>query len=222
MTYHNLSCEDAFRELATDPESGLSAEEAAKRLAEHGKNVLAGKKKKTLFGRFLAQFKDVMILILLAAAVVSFVIACVEGNPAEFFEPALILLIVVLNAVMGVFQESKAEKAMEALQNLSAPHSRVRRDGKDEIIDASLLVPGDIIHLEAGDFVPADARLIQSTNLKCEESALTGESVPSEKSADAVVGESAPLGDRSNMVYSGCSVTYGTADAVVVGTGMTT
>ena len=172
--------------------------------------------------RFTEQFRDVMILILIAAAVISFVVACVEGNPKEFFEPALILLIVVLNAAMGVAQESKAEKALDALKNMSAPHARVVRGGEEKVVDASCLVPGDIIKLEAGDFVPADARLIKSASLKSEESALTGESVPSEKDADAEVKSGAPLGDRANMVFSGCSITYGTATAIVTATGMDT
>ena len=163
-----------------------------------------------------------MILILIAAAIVSFVIACVEGNPGEFFEPALILLIVILNAVMGMLQESKAEKALDALKSMSAPHARVLRDGTEQIIDAASLVPGDIIRLEAGDFVPADARLLHSAGLKSEESALTGESVPSEKDAQEPVAADAALGDRVNMVFSGCSVTYGTATAVVTATGMRT
>lgn len=163
-----------------------------------------------------------MILILIVAAIISFVIACVEGNPKEFFEPALILLIVIMNAIMGVMQESKAEKALDALKSLSAPHARVIRDGEESVIDASQLVPGDIIRLEAGDFIPADARLIRSVSLKSEESALTGESVPSEKDADTIVEANAPLGDRSNMVFSGCSITYGTALAVVTATGMNT
>ncbi|MBQ9118821.1 MAG: cation-translocating P-type ATPase [Lachnospiraceae bacterium] len=166
--------------------------------------------------------KDVMILILIAAAVISFVIACMEGNPKEFFEPALILLIVIMNAIMGVMQESKAEKALDALKNLSAPHARVLRNGTEAVIDAALLVPGDIIRLEAGDFIPADARLVKSVTLKAEESALTGESVPSEKDASALIAADAPLGDRSNMVFSGCSVTYGTATAIVTATGMNT
>ena len=119
-------------------------------------------------------------------------------------------------------QESKAEKALEALKNMSAPHARVIRNGKEDIIEASDLVPGDIIKLEAGDFIPADARLLQSVNLKCEESVLTGESVPAEKFADAQITENAPLGDRSNMVFSGCSVTYGNAIAVVTEIGMST
>ena len=163
-----------------------------------------------------------MIIILLIAAAVSFGIAMVEGDVAEFFEPALILLIVILNAIMGVLQESKAEKALDALKSLSAPHARVLRDGVESVIDAAELVPGDIIKLEAGDFVPADARLLKSASLKSEESALTGESVSAEKDALAQIEENAPLGDRSNMVFSGCSITYGTATAVVSATGMQT
>ena len=163
-----------------------------------------------------------MIIILLIAAIISFVVAIVEKEPQEFIEPALILLIVIMNALIGVFQENKAEKALEALQNMSAPHARVLRDGQEKLINSHDVVPGDIIHLEAGDFVPADARLIKSVNLKSEESALTGESVPSEKDANAVVAENAAVGDRDNMVFSGCSITYGTATAIVTGTGMNT
>ncbi|MBP3661086.1 MAG: HAD-IC family P-type ATPase, partial [Oscillospiraceae bacterium] len=207
---------------STDPARGLSTQEAAARQAKYGPNRLREKKKRSMLRRFFDQFKDAMILILIAAAIVSFVIACVEGNPKEFFEPALILLIVVLNAVMGVMQESKAEKALDALKNMSAPHARVIRDGEEKLIQAADLVPGDIIRLEAGDFVPADARLLRAVSLKSEESALTGESVPSEKDAEAEVAENAPLGDRSNMVFSGCSITYGTATAVVTATGMDT
>ena len=222
MAYHNESTEEILRALGADPDTGLPGETAAARLAEHGENRLREKKKKSTLRRFLDQFKDVMILILLAAAAVSFVIACTGDDPMEFFEPVLILLIVVLNAVMGMLQESKAEKALDALKSMSAPHARVLRDGREQVIDASLLVPGDILKLEAGDFVPADARLLRSTSLKSEESALTGESVPAEKDADAAVEEKAPLGDRVNMVYSGCSITYGTATAVVTATGMQT
>ena len=222
MEYFSSKAEQVLQSLQTDPAQGLSAAEAARRLEQHGANVLREKKKKTNLQRFLDQFKDVMILILIAAAIVSFVIACVEGNPGEFFEPALILLIVILNAVMGMLQESKAEKALDALKSMSAPHARVLRDGTEQIIDAASLVPGDIIRLEAGDFVPADARLLHSAGLKSEESALTGESVPSEKDAQEPVSADAALGDRVNMVFSGCSVTYGTATAVVTATGMRT
>jgi len=213
---------DVLKALEVDPAQGLSAAEAEKRLGRYGANVLAEKKKKTNLQRFFDQFKDAMILILIAAAVVSFVVACVEGNPGEFFEPALILLIVILNAVMGVLQESKAEKALDALKGLSAPHARVLRGGAEQVVEAAALVPGDIIRLEAGDFVPADARLLQSAGLKSEESALTGESVPAEKDAQAPVAADAALGDRVNMVFSGCSITYGTATAVITATGMQT
>lgn len=222
MIFHNESKMAVIEKLLTDEKNGLSQQKVTELRQKYGLNKLNEKKKKTTLQRFLEQFKDVMILILLVAAAVSFVIACVEGNPKEFFEPLLILLIVILNAIMGVMQESKAEKALDALKNMSAPHARVIRDGKETIIDASELVPGDIIKLEAGDFVPADARLLHSVSLKSEESALTGESVPSEKDADAEVLENAPIGDRANMVFSGCTITYGTALAVVTATGMDT
>ena len=222
MTAHAEKSEIVVQSLQSDPAKGLTEGQVQEKRAQHGENKLRGKKKKTNLQRFAEQFKDVMILILIAAAVISFVIACVEGEPKEFFEPILILLIVILNAVMGVMQESKAEKALDALKSLSAPHARVIRDGAEKVIDAVELVPGDIIHLEAGDFIPADARLLRSAGLKSEESALTGESVPSEKDAATVIEEKAPLGDRSNMVFSGCSITYGTATAVVTATGMDT
>lgn len=222
MIFYDESAAKAVDALSTDAARGLSPQQVTEKRQQYGENKLRQKKQKTNFQRFLDQFKDVMILILLAAAVISFVVAFHEGELKAFFEPLLIVLIVVLNAVIGVMQESKAEKALEALKNLSAPHARVIRDGTEQIIDAVELVPGDIIRLEAGDFIPADARLLESASLKSEESALTGESVPSEKSAQAVVAADAPLGDRSNMVFSGCSITYGTAAAVVTATGMDT
>ena len=222
MKAHFEGKESVLSEFQTDAFRGLTQAQVAERKEQYGENKLREKKKKSGVQRFFEQFKDVMIIILLVAAVVSFAIACVEQNPKEFFEPVLILVIVVLNAIMGVVQESKAEKALDALKNMSAPHARVLRDGEERIVPAVELVPGDIILLEAGDFVPADARLLQSVSLKSEESALTGESVPSEKDAEAQVKENAPLGDRSNMVFSGCSITYGTAKAVVTATGMQT
>ncbi len=222
MTPYTQKPEELLKELATDAHKGLTADEVLSRKEKYGINKLREKKKKTTMQRFFDQFKDVMILILIAAAVVSFTVICLEKNWGELFEPALILLIVILNAVMGVYQEGKAEKALDALKNMSAPHARVIRNGTETVIDAADLVPGDIIKLEAGDFVPADARLIHSAGLKSEESALTGESVPSEKDALAEVKENAPLGDRHNMIYSGCSITYGTALAVVTATGMDT
>lgn len=201
---------------------GLTSSEAGKRLSEYGENRLKEAKKKSLFIKFLEQFKDVMVLILLAAAAVSFFVALSEQDSSAFFEPLLILLIVVLNAIMGVIQENKAERSLEALMSMAAPHARVIRDGQEQVIDAFMLVPGDVIKLEAGDFVPADARLLTSHSLKSEESALTGESVPAEKNAEAVLPSDAPLGDRINCIYSGCSIVYGTATALVTETGMNT
>lgn len=179
MLFHHETKESVIQEFDPDPSLGLSVEQVNENLALYGKNKLDEKKNKNNFQRFIDQFKDVMILILLAAAAISFVIACTTGESKEFFEPFLILLIVVLNAIMGVMQESKAEKALDALKNLSAPHALVIRDGQECVINAEDLVPGDIIRLEAGDFVPADARLLHSVSLKSEEAALTGESVPS-------------------------------------------
>ena len=222
MSLHSKKREEVLSMLSSDSERGLSSEQVAAQRERYGENRLREKKKKTALERFADQFKDVMIIILLIAAVVSFVVVCVERNWGELFEPALIVLIVILNAVMGVMQESKAEKALDALKNMSAPHARVIRDGVISVINAAELVPGDIIKLEAGDFVPADARLLHSVSLKSEESALTGESVPSEKDAEAEVDEKAPIGDRHNMVFSGCSITYGTATAIVTATGMDT
>jgi len=222
METHSIPRDKVLEHFNSDGERGLTSVLVKERKEKYGLNKLKEKKKKTTAQRFFDQFKDVMILILIAAAIVSFTVACVEKNPKEFFEPALIMLIIIVNAIMGVMQESKAEKALDALKNMSAPHARVIRDGEEKVIDASQLVPGDIIKLEAGDFIPADARLIKSVSLKSEESALTGESVPSEKDADAIVKDDAPIGDRTNMVFSGCSITYGTALAVVTATGMDT
>ena len=227
MTAHSQNVADVLSELKTDEIKGLTLEQVKENAQKYGPNKLEEKKKKGIVVRFLEQFKDVMIVILLIAAAISLGVAIYEGitngfDIVEMVEPFLILAIVLINAIMGVVQESKAEKALDALKNMSAPHARVIRDGVEKIIASSELVPGDIIKLEAGDFVPADARLIRSVNLKSEESALTGESVPSEKFADAEVKEKAPIGDRTNMVFSGCSITYGTALAVVTATGMQT
>lgn len=222
MAPYSRELPELLDELKTDADAGLTDVQAEERIQKYGENKLQEKKKKTNLQRFAEQFKDVMIVILLAAAAVSFAIAVHEGDGGEFFEPVLILAIVVANAVMGMLQEGKAEKAMDALKSLSAPHAKVMRNGKEELLEASRLVPGDIIRLEAGDFVPADARLIRSSSLKSEESALTGESVAAEKDAGVLVEEKAALGDRVNMVYSGCSITYGTGTAVVTATGMDT
>lgn len=222
MTPYSEKVESVLSQLGSDGEKGLQSQQVQQKKQQFGENRLEEQKKKSNIQRFFDQFKDVMIIILILAAGISFGIACYEGHAKEFFEPVLILLIVIINAIMGVMQESKAEKALEALKSMSAPTAKVIRDGREQLINAFELVPGDIIRLEAGDFVPADARLIRSVNLKAEESALTGESVPSEKDATAQVAENAPLGDRTNMLFTGCSITYGTGVAVVTATAMDT
>ncbi|OCN05384.1 ATPase [Erysipelotrichaceae bacterium MTC7] len=220
MIAYNKDAKVVLDELQSDPSVGLSTQEVEKRLATHGYNKLNESKKKSILQRFLEQFKDVMIIILLIAAAISFVVAFEEKTMSAFFEPLLILFIVVLNAIVGVYQENKAEKSLEALQKMTTPTSRVIRDGSEQIVDTSNLVPGDIVKLEAGDFIPADCRLVEANVLKSDESILTGESVPVDKQADAIVAENEPLGDRINMVYSGCVLTNGTAIAVVTDTGM--
>ena len=215
MNYYTMPSEKVLEELGSDMATGLSTAEVEKRKEKYGENALAEKPPKTLLQRFLAQFADILIIILLISAAVSFAVSLIS-HEESFFEPILILVIVIINACIGVFQESKAEKALDALKKMSSPHARVLRDGEEKMVDTKELVPGDIIRLEAGDFVPADARLIRSSNLKVEEAALTGESLPAE------VREDAPLGDRIDMVYSGCSVSYGTGMGVVTATGMDT
>ena len=204
-------------------EGGLTSSEAEERLREHGKNKLAEGKKTPLIMRFLKQIADPMIIILLVAAGISAVISAVNKEaPTDVF---IILFVVILNAVLGVIQESKAEKAIDALKEMTAATSKVLRDGKQVTVKSEELTIGDIIILEAGDAVPADARIIESNSLKCEEAALTGESVPVDKHTAAVkAGENGdvPLGDRSNMVYMGSTVVYGRAKAVVCSAGMDT
>ena len=222
MNYFAEPLCDVLKALDTSAQKGLNQAQFEAARAKYGKNQLRAQKKTPLIVRFVRQFRDVMILILIAAAIVSFAVAARGGDAHAFFEPSLILAIVIVNAVMGVLQESRAEKAMDALKTLCAPHARVVRNGREAIVDAAELVPGDVICVEAGDFVPADARLIDAFSLRCEESALTGESVPVDKDAAAAVASDAPLAERVNMIYAGCSVAYGRARAVVVATGMHT
>ena len=204
--------------------NGLNASEAEHRLAENGKNKLAAAKGKSIFVKFLEQLADPMIIILLVAALVSGVLAVVENE--SFTDVIIILSVVVLNAVLGVYQESKAEKAIEALQKMSAATSKVIRDGHLQIVHSEDLVVGDIILLEAGDAVPADARIIENASLKVEEAALTGESVPVTKFIDTIYlkdnENDVPLGDRKNMLYMGSVVVYGRGTAVITATGMDT
>ena len=222
MRYETQEPRTVLAALQSD-EAGLSQAEAARRLTEHGPNKLAEQKKPSLVARFFAQFKDPMTFILLAAAAVSGFTAAYAGE--SFADVIIILAVVIINALLGVIQESKAEQAIEALQRMSAAHSRVRREGAVVELPSSELVPGDVVLLEAGDAVPADARLLHSASLKVEEAALTGESVPVEKHAEALAceeGKAIPLGDRKNMVYMGSTAVYGRAEAVVTSTGMRT
>lgn len=221
MIFHNEKPEAVLSSLSAT-ESGLSSAEAAKRLSENGKNVLAAGKKQNMFVKFLKQFKDVMILVLIAAAIISAAIAIYQKQYGELIDSGLIMLIVIINAIIGLVQENKAEAAIEALKNMNKPFCKVIRDGKPMHIKSEEVVVGDIVTLEAGDIVPADLRLIFSASLKIEEAALTGESVPSDKDAEAVVAEDAALGDRKNMAYSGGVVSYGRGTGVVVATGMNT
>lgn len=218
IKYYLESTDAVFRELESSL-NGLQAEEAAQRLERDGRNRLAEAKKDSLVKRFFAQMADPMILILLAAALVSGVTSFYAGE--SFADVVIILIVVIVNSALGVFQESKAEKAIEALQELSAAQSRVLRGGTVTVIRSEELVVGDVILLEAGDAVPADARIIECASLKTEEAALTGESVPVTKQTAALETD-VPLGDRTNMVYLGSSVAYGRARAVVTATGMQT
>ena len=220
-------CENAEKVLqqVKSSENGLTEAESQKRLEENGKNRLEAAKGKSIFRRFIEQLADPMIIILLAAAAVSGVLAAMEPE-GEFVDVIIILAVVIINAVLGVYQESKAEKAIEALQEMSAATSKVIRDGKVQIVHSEDLVVGDVILLEAGDAVPADARILESASLKIEEAALTGESVPVTKFIDIInlkEGEKdVPLGDRKNMMYMGSTVVYGRGKAVITATGMDT
>ena len=223
MKYYLEEKESLFQAFNTT-ENGLSSAEVAQRQAKDGLNKLRAAKGKSLVRRFLEQLADPMILILLAAALISGILAYVEGD--GYTDVIIILAVVLLNAVLGVYQESKAEKAIEALQKMSAATSKVLRDGMLTVQPSEQLVPGDVVLLEAGDAVPADGRLLQAASLKIEEAALTGESVPVDKQAEALTmreGEQEiPLGDRRNMVYMGSTVVYGRGVALITDTGMNT
>lgn len=220
MKHYLETAESVLNEVQSTKE-GLAAEEAEARLAKYGENKLDESPKATLLARFLEQFKNPMILVLLAAAVISALTGIVSEGKLEA-DVFIILFVVIANAVLGVYQENKAEAAIEALQAMSAAQSKVFRSGELIVVPSAALVPGDVIALEAGDNVPADCRILEAAALKAEESALTGESVPSDKDAAALSGEEVPLGDRKNMLYMGSSIAYGRAEAVVTATGMQT
>lgn len=214
VPYHTLDHDEVLSRLES-AKNGLTSAEAAQRLERYGKNMLQETKTKSLLAKFIEQFKNVMIFILLAAAILS-------GILGEWTDTIIILLVVILNAVLGVIQENKAEQALEALKSMSSPMARIRRDGQVMEIKSEELVPGDIVLLEAGNVVPADLRVLESASLQTEEAALTGESLPSDKHAGTLEGTDLALGDRTNMAYMSSSVTYGRGVGVITATGMST
>ncbi|MBO5034870.1 MAG: HAD-IC family P-type ATPase, partial [Oscillospiraceae bacterium] len=216
IIWHSLPQEEVLIQLKAHPRRGLSSAEAKERLTRYGPNALKGKPPRPLLLRLWDQLRDPMILVLLAAAALSLW----SSGGEDWLDSLIILFIVVVNAVISISQENSAQKALEALQNLSAPQARVLRDGKEQKIPAKEVVPGDIIFLEAGDLVPADARLLSAAALKADESAMTGESVPVQKSPSPGLPPETPLADRHNMVIGSTVITYGRATAVVTHTGM--
>lgn len=212
MEWYNKSKKDVLSELGTDENFGLNDQEALQRIEKYGKNELEAQAKKSFWSKLVAQFADFLIIILIIAAGISAAV----GEKEDAF---VILAIVVINAVLGIYQEGKAEKSVEALQKMSAPNAKVIRNGNQMVLPAADIVPGDVVVLEAGDIIPADVRLIESSNLKIEEASLTGESVPVEKDAKASIAGPAGIGDRHNMGFSSTIVTYGRGKGIVVGTG---
>lgn len=219
--WHSSSVEEVFKKLKTNINIGLSEEEAQKRFERYGPNNLKEKKKESIFVKFIKQFNDFMIITLIIAAIISAVVSKLNGE-ADYIDSIIIVAIVIFNAIMGLVQEQKAEKSLEALKKMSAPNAKVRRNGRVQEIDATMVVPGDIVILEAGNYVPADCRLINSYNLKIEESALTGETIPSLKDSSKILKENIAMGDLCNMVFATTIVVNGHGEAIVVETGMNT
>ena len=218
--WFNEETEQIEKELKTNIEQGLTKEEVEEKRKEYGFNELKAKKKKSLFVKFLEQFKDFMIIVLIIAAIVSGIVGYMEGEGIT--DSIIILIVVIVNAIIGVVQESKAEKSLEALQKLSSHVAKVVRNGKVEIVQSRELVPGDIVVLDTGDYVPADLRIVESANLKSQEASLTGESVPVDKNTEVIKDEKVSLGDRTNMLFSSSLITYGRGKGIVVETGMNT
>ncbi len=215
LNWYNKSVKQTVDELSVDMKKGLSGEEAESRIQKYGHNELKEKAKETMLQKIIKQLKDFLVIILIVASIVS-------GLVGEISDSIVIIAIVIINAVLGVLQEGKAEKALEALKKMSAPNARVYRNGHIEIIPAKNLVPGDVVLLEAGDSIPADLRLFESINLKVEEASLTGESVPVDKHAEEVFESDMPIGDRVNMAYMSTIVTYGRGKGIVINTGANT
>jgi len=218
--WYNQEIKSTTEKLNTNLEKGLTEEQVKKAREKYGFNELEAKKKKTLLVKFLEQFKDFMIIVLIIAAIVSGIVGVAEGEGIT--DTIIILVVVIVNAVIGVAQENKAEKSLEALQKLSAHASKVIRDGQVIVVPSRDLVPGDIVVLDTGDYVPADLRIIEAINLKSQESALTGESVPVEKTSDVINEDEVGVGDRVNMLFSSSLITYGRGKGIVVETGMNT
>ncbi len=219
--WQSFNANEVARKLRTNIERGLSSEEAEVRKNKHGPNKLDEQKKENLFIKFIKEFNDFMIIILIIAAIVSAGISFVQGEN-DYIDSIIIVVIVVLNAIMGLVQEAKAEKSLEALKDMSAPVAKVRRNGKICIVKGTEVVPGDIVLLEAGNFVPADCRLINSYNLKIEESSLTGETMPVTKDAEVLLDDKTPLGDTLNMAFANTIVVNGHGEAIVTDIGMNT
>ena len=218
--WFNKSTQEVEKELNTNIESGLNGNEVNDARSKYGYNELKSKKKKSLIVKFFEQFKDFMIIVLIISAIVSGIVGVAEGEGLT--DTIIILIVVILNAIIGVIQENKAEKSLEALKKLSNHVAKVIRNGKLEIVESRQLVPGDIVVLDTGDYVPADLRIIESINLKSQESALTGESVPVEKISDIIEDKNIGIGDRANMLFSSSLITYGRGKGIVVETGMNT
>ena len=219
--WHSSSVEEIAKNLKTNINIGLPDDEAQKRFERYGPNNLKEKKKESIFVKFIKQFNDFMIITLIIAAIISAVVSKLNGE-ADYIDSIIIVAIVIFNAIMGLVQEQKAEKSLEALKKMTAPNAKVRRNGRVQEIDATLVVPGDIVILEAGNYVPADCRLINSYNLKIEESALTGETIPSLKDSSKILKENTAMGDLCNMVFATTIVVNGHGEAIVVETGMNT
>ena len=218
--WFSKSVDEVKKELLTDLEKGLTDEQISKQREKFGKNELKAQKKKSLFVKFLEQFKDFMIIVLIIAAIISGVVGYMQGEGIT--DSIIILIVVIVNAIIGVAQEAKAEKSLEALQKLSSHSAKVMRNGILTVVPSKELVPGDIVILDTGDFVPADLRIIEAVNLKSQESSLTGESVPVEKYSEVIKDEKVGIGDRVNMLFSSSLITYGRGKGIVVETGMNT
>ena len=219
--WQTLKKQEVLRNLGTNDKTGLTEENVKSKQEKFGKNKLDDKKKESLFIRFLKQFNDFMIIILIIASIISAMVSKMQGEN-DYIDSIIIIAIVILNAIMGVIQEAKAEKSIEALKQMTPQMCKVIREGKTKEIQAEDLVKGDIIILEAGNYVPADCRILESYNLKIEESSLTGENEPSEKNADIICKKDSPLGDRKNMAFMASITVNGHGKAVVTETGMET